>query len=184
MNWIDFRMVSELMTVTDNPDVTNWGHDDGYGDELNDKDYPFRVFSSKLNGALIVYASILRQDLELNLCRGQFHGFRVILTSPDETSKIIRQSFRVSLFEQVDFKIKAQKVTTSDGLRGFQSNQRECYFDSENHLRFFKHYRRNNCYEECLANFTLKECGCVKFSMPSMNRVLYIFRKMHSQLSE
>lgn len=29
-----------------------------------------------------------------------------------------------------------------------------------------KTYTQQNCYLECIANFTLKHCGCVKFSMP------------------
>lgn len=28
-------------------------------------------------------------------------------------------------------------------------------------------YTRSNCISECLTNFTLAECNCVKFSMPS-----------------
>ena len=31
----------------------------------------------------------------------------------------------------------------------------------------FQNYSQSNCEMECYTNFTKKECGCVKFSMPS-----------------
>lgn len=32
-----------------------------------------------------------------------------------------------------------------------------------------KTYTQQNCYLECIANFTVEFCGCVKFSMPRDN---------------
>lgn len=45
--------------------------------------------------------------------------------------------------------------------------RRQCFFNNERYLRFFKLYTQANCELECLTNHTLKECSCVKFSMPS-----------------
>lgn len=49
----------------------------------------------------------------------------------------------------------------------FLTFRRQCFFDTERQLRFFKIYTQRNCELECLANFTVKTCGCAKFSMPS-----------------
>lgn len=76
--------------------------------------------------------------------------------------------FRISLFEQMEVTIKPTITTTSNGLRSYDPNLRQCYFNDERRLRFFKVYSKNNCELECLANFTKKVCQCVKFSMPSM----------------
>lgn len=46
------------------------------------------------------------------------------------------------------------------------SCRRRCYFNDERPLRFFRTYSANNCFLECIANFTLAKCNCVKFSMP------------------
>lgn len=46
-------------------------------------------------------------------------------------------------------------------------NRRQCYFDDERDLRYFKSYSQSNCQTECLANYTMARCGCVKFWMPS-----------------
>lgn len=44
--------------------------------------------------------------------------------------------------------------------------RRQCFFNSERTLHYLKTYTQRNCQLECLANFTLAKCGCVKFSMP------------------
>lgn len=44
--------------------------------------------------------------------------------------------------------------------------RRQCYFQDERYLRYFKVYTQSNCELECLTNYTLHKCGCVKFYMP------------------
>lgn len=62
--------------------------------------------------------------------------------------------------------IRPKIITTSDGLKHYEPHRRQCYFQRERRLRYFNTYSQTNCELECLANFTLSECGCVKFSMP------------------
>jgi hypothetical protein len=45
------------------------------------------------------------------------------------------------------------------------SFRRGCYLEKEKPLKFFKKYMRNNCKSECLANRTVKICGCAQFFM-------------------
>ncbi|XP_021709769.1 LOW QUALITY PROTEIN: pickpocket protein 11 [Aedes aegypti] len=59
------------------------------------------------------------------------------------------------------------KVTrASKKLRNLSPFRRNCYFSDERSLRFFKLYNQINCVAECISNYTLTKCGCVKFSMP------------------
>lgn len=44
--------------------------------------------------------------------------------------------------------------------------RRGCLFSYERYLKFFKIYTKSNCEVECITNYTLSECGCVKFHMP------------------
>lgn len=46
------------------------------------------------------------------------------------------------------------------------SFSRQCYFSNEKRLQFFQDYTKPSCDFECLTNFTLQQCGCVRFSMP------------------
>lgn len=48
----------------------------------------------------------------------------------------------------------------------FEPLSRQCYFNYERRLKYFKVYTQQNCELECITNFTLQTCGCVKFSMP------------------
>ncbi len=48
----------------------------------------------------------------------------------------------------------------------FRINRRQCYFADEKQLQFFSDYTKSNCDFECLTNFTLQRCDCVRFSMP------------------
>lgn len=122
-------MASEMMTTTNNSDITNWSHENGYG-KVSEDDYPIRIFNVKENQALTLYLGLFKSDLD-NLCPGQIKGFRVALTAPDETWNMQRRKFRVPLLEQMDIMIKPRWVTTSAGLQNYQPNQRGCYFDSE-----------------------------------------------------
>lgn len=166
-------MVPELMTAINKPNITNWSHANGYGNQVTVADYPIRVFNAKENKALTIYLGLFKPDLD-NLCHGQIKGFKVTLASPSSpSSKMSKRTFRVPLLQQIDIMIKAKLITTSSALRSYRPEQRECFFDSEHQLNFFKHYTRHSCMEECLANFTREECGCVKFSMPSMNQRIF-----------
>lgn len=48
----------------------------------------------------------------------------------------------------------------------FSPENRGCYFQGERELEFFKIYTKSHCVIECLSNYTVKTCGCAKFSMP------------------
>lgn len=45
--------------------------------------------------------------------------------------------------------------------------RRQCYFNDERYLRYFRSYSQSNCQVECLTNYTINKCGCAKFWMPS-----------------
>lgn len=86
---------------------------------------------------------------------------------PGQSLKITRHFLRVPLFEEAEILIKPTLTYTSGDLRSYTPKQRQCFFNSDRRLRFYKIYSKNNCESECLANFTNQECGCVKFSQPS-----------------
>lgn len=161
-----FRMASELKLAQNQPNISHWSFENGYDDTVSESDYPFRVFNAKEKTALLIMSRVFEEDLDY-LCRGTHQGFKVILHTPGQALKMSRHSFRVPLSDDVMISIKPKLITTSDELRRYPPKQRQCYFDSERQLGFFKIYTQHNCEVECLSNFTATECGCVKFSMPS-----------------
>lgn len=59
--------------------------------------------------------------------------------------------------------------TTATNLFQWKPRTRNCYYQHERILKFFKIYTANNCEIECRANHSLKMCGCVAYYHPSKN---------------
>lgn len=105
-------------------------------------------------------------DIEY-ICKTIVPGFKIFLHTPGDVLKLSDDYVRVPFREAVQISIKPRMITTAEGLRKYKPNDRQCFFNSERKLQFFKFYSKPNCESECAANYTIQECGCVKFSMPS-----------------
>lgn len=103
-------------------------------------------------------------------CGIEYTGYKVYLHAPDEAPHYERHYQGIVVQENTSsyVAITPHVTTTSDNLRSFVYNpmRRQCFFDDERNLKFFKTYTQSNCELECLANKTLAACGCVKFSSP------------------
>ena len=66
----------------------------------------------------------------------------------------------------MEFFITIKSYRADDALRSFSPQLRNCYFEGEKPLKYFKTYSKALCQYECDANQSLEECGCAKFSMP------------------
>lgn len=159
------RISPEMLILDTKPNISSWNLDDGYTETSNP--YPLRTVIASSDRNFILKLATSNYEYEYQ-CRGFYQGYNLILTTPGETLKQSRNSFRVPLSEKTKIAIKPILTITSDGLRNYEPNQRQCFYQHERQLRFFKLYTQSNCEEECLANYTKNECGCVKFSMPSM----------------
>jgi acid-sensing ion channel, other len=149
----------------DNSD--DWTISEGFK-KAESETYPRRVLGSGTRASLVV---VLRQTKAYmdQLCRGAVQGFKVLLHSPNEIPKVATNYFSIPLSQEVIFSVKPSMMTTSPKLQSYDPEIRQCFFEDEKKLQFFKLYTQSNCEIECLANFTLKTCGCVKFSMPREN---------------
>lgn len=61
-------MVPRLMTISDNPDVSNWEWDNGYGVESNEKEYPLRVSEPGPAAGLDMFLIAYDKDSTANMC--------------------------------------------------------------------------------------------------------------------
>lgn len=162
-------MAPELMTVKNNPNITNWNFEDGYQKTTSTiRDYPNRIFNAKQFAGFYSVLQLFIYDMQY-VC-DLFDGFKLTLTTPGETRKSTTYYFQIILSEQTEIFIKPKLITTSKSLRRYSPNQRQCFFNSERQLHFYRIYTQNNCELECVSNFTKLECGCVKFSMPRKNQ--------------
>ncbi|KAL9702254.1 hypothetical protein quinque_005772 [Culex quinquefasciatus] len=153
---------SEYEYLSETNSATNWTLENGYAPGT-----PFTTHPLRASG----YASRLRLNLASFKSNVEAHcaeeqGFKVVLHSPDEYPLPFAKYVLLSLDRDINIAIRPQILTTSKELASYSPARRQCYFSHERTLKFFRVYNQNNCELECLTNYTLANCGCVKFSMP------------------
>ncbi|XP_058837402.1 pickpocket protein 28-like [Topomyia yanbarensis] len=151
--------------VTANKSSPQWTLEMGYREDADIDTYPLRVLGAGARGGLNILLMLYDYDLDY-LCRGPVQGFKILLHTSSEYPQVSKQYFRVPLHQEVIISVKPQMITTSDGLRHYAPHRRQCYFNHERRLKYFQVYTQQNCKLECITNYTLNLCGCVKFSMP------------------
>lgn len=177
--------------------ATHWNREIGFTDtETASEYYPFRVFDtdSKIypyrvsgagpDNALNISIYFPRDELD-PLCNRSARDIKFYLHSPDELPEPSHY-FHIPIGKRVSVSVKPNIIVTSNDLRSFSPWRRQCYFNDERKLRFFRVYTQRHCEIECLANFTKSRCGCVKFSMPSkwlpdmLYPTFFLFRRITS----
>ncbi|KAG4078929.1 hypothetical protein HA402_010881 [Bradysia odoriphaga] len=152
-------------------DHMHWTLEDGYTNGFEDNRatgiylYPYRVINAGSKAGLDIVMAMKMQDLDYS-CRGPVQGFKVVLHPSDELPQVDGQYFRIPVGQAVRASIKPNVLRTTKSLTGLHPQRRQCFFNFERKLRYMKTYSKRNCEMECLANYTLGFCGCVKFSMP------------------
>ena len=145
---------------------TNWTLD-GY--KTYDSDvYPERILGAGLKAGMFLLLSVNKSDIDYR-CKGFSQGFKLILHSPTDIPRFSKQFYRVGMKREVSFSVKPHVVRTSKNLHNYKPEIRKCYFENEKKLKFFKTYSQSNCELECLTNYTLNLCNCVRFGMPFDN---------------
>lgn len=99
------------------------------------------------------------------LCTGASQGFKFTFHAPFEVPQLWKKHFRVAPRQSANILVSPNVFLASEGLRSYRPEFRQCFFESERVLRYFRVYTQQNCELECLSNYTLAKCGCVKFSM-------------------
>ncbi|XP_065354330.1 pickpocket protein 28 [Calliphora vicina] len=143
----------------------SWSLEDGYAEDSSVRTYPARVLGAGTRAGLFVALQSFKQEVDY-ACRGPIQGFKVLLHSPNDVPLVSKQFVRIPMSKEVSIAVKPNMITTSAGISDYHPHRRQCFLNSERHLKFFKIYTQNNCELECLTNFTYSKCGCVKFSMP------------------
>ena len=160
----------KFLSFIKNKKYSGWSPQERY--KITDEEtYPRRVGGLEKGSGLKTTLLHNINDTDY-ICRDQVQGFKIILHNPGIIPRVSKNFIRVPLNMDVTVVVKPNLVTTSKGLRNYHPKHRKCYFEHEKYLKFFKVYTQSNCELECLTNFTLKACNCVKFSMPRIDNML------------
>lgn len=177
-------MAEDFTYLKHNRTSTNWTLERGY-ETADTETYPFRVLGPGARAGLNIVLKLTNDDLDY-MCRGKLYisilmsinnqkkifftpkgpvqGFKILLHTPGEIPRVSKQYFRVPLNQEVVVSVKPNMITTSEGLIGYAPDRRQCYFNDERQLKFFKVYTQSNCELECLANYTLGICMFINVS--------------------
>lgn len=159
------RVASDLLNQSSSQPPSNWNLESGYSDLMNFDSYPKRIWNSGPQASLSVHLRVVENDTDA-MCGGGVQGFTIVFHPPNELPQVDKEFSYVSLGKAVIFTIKPDQIKPQETIDTYCPDQRNCFFDRERELKFFREYTRYNCELECLSNFTLAKCGCVKFSMP------------------
>lgn len=126
--------------------------------------FPQRVMGSGLQSSLSIQLSLKKSNLEYS-CKTGVQGFRISLHRPGEVARTSNHFINIPFNHQTTISVKPMLITSNDLLDSYESSKRQCYYE-ERQLKYFKIYTQSNCELECLTEYVLRECKCVKFSMP------------------
>ncbi|XP_070498123.1 pickpocket protein 28-like [Chironomus tepperi] len=148
--------------LDDSNEVLKWSLDRGYGKDHQDDSVPIKAEKGKF----FAFNPYLNESDTKNVCMQIGNIFSFYIHLPNEIMLPMHQEHYVEFKRKREITLAAKSYKVDEGLRKFPPKIRGCYFEGEKKLKFFKTYTKGLCEYECMTNYTLKECGCVKFSMP------------------
>ncbi|XP_062557744.1 pickpocket protein 28-like [Armigeres subalbatus] len=146
-------------------DSRNWTLERGYSDRFELKTYPLRPVGGGLTTGLMIALKTRKVDMDY-FCEGPVVGYKIAIHAPDEIPSVQNKFYRLSHQSRLSIIVKPELTATYPELRKHHHTRRQCYFNDERYLRYFKIYNKENCLQECISNLTAQECGCVGFHSP------------------
>lgn len=166
--------------MTDNPDEGNWDLETELLQISMRRERqpatipPFPAHLFRLDDleslSLILNFNIENYNWNYECIRPTTTSFKVYLHRNDEIKKVFDRPIEVEIGKKIGIYLSPRVTSATPEVRNYAPKLRRCFFNSERNLKYFKTYTRDNCENECLMNSVEKECGCVKFSMPSKKR--------------
>jgi amiloride-sensitive sodium channel len=158
--WIRY---SKASVVDDDNETVLWSLDDGY--KVKGEDFGIIPKRASKENFLYVYAFVNNSDRH-NICPDYGATFRIFFHLPNEIPTFLHDEQSFQFGHKKTMFLTAKSYRGDDSLKRFAPDKRRCYFQGERQLKFFKSYTKHHCDLECVTNYTLSVCGCVKFSMP------------------
>lgn len=146
---------------------SKWSTETGYDDSKNPEAYPYRAYGMGRRESFTAIFRVLNSDLDF-LCGGAIEGYKIAFHLPNELPHVWKKQYHVSANQAAMFMVAPNLISTSSSLRNHPPMVRQCYFNEERQLKYYQFYSQHNCEAECLTNYTLIECGCIHFAMPSI----------------
>ncbi|XP_031626094.1 pickpocket protein 28-like isoform X2 [Contarinia nasturtii] len=160
----------------------DWSPEKGYNpDDLkNKKDgVPRQAVGTGNNLGLFLLLDVAEEEYYCSSTNS--YGFKVLLHSPNETPKIAYFGTAVANGYETRIIVIPTLSEASYSVRKVPKSVRQCLFESENELIFYRTYSRRNCQMECEARIFLTNCDCVR-SRYNLS-VLYYMPRFHEDIN-
>lgn len=92
---------------------------------------------------------------------------QLFLHNPADVPSGLQPTAYVTRNSLLSVTLSTHIVRATSKIKHWAPKTRNCYYQHEKKLKFFKIYTNHNCEIECRANSTLKMCGCNAFYQPS-----------------
>ncbi|XP_070498112.1 pickpocket protein 28-like [Chironomus tepperi] len=148
--------------LDDSNEVFQWSLDHSFAKDHDADSVPVKAEK----GIFFSFNVHLNESDTSNICLQIGNIFSFYIHLPNEIMLPMHQEHYVEFKRKRDIVLAAKLYKIDEGMRKFPPKIRGCYFEHEKQLQFFKTYTKALCEYECMINYTLSECGCVKFSMP------------------
>ncbi|XP_050441987.1 pickpocket protein 28-like isoform X2 [Adelges cooleyi] len=144
---------------------STWTPDTGFKDNAVPFDTPWRVTGDTNNDAVkLIFKLKIKDDGEY--CPLTESGLMIIIHNPSDTPIGLQPSAYTTGNRLLSISMAITYKPTSRSLAKWPPNVRNCYFQHERSLKYFKFYTAHNCEIECRTNKTLQRCGCAAYYQP------------------
>lgn len=127
-----------------------------FGYNVKDLDtYPQRIIGSGQKAGVTFILKMRRKDIDY-ACKDTAEGFRVTLHTPDELPMSTSHFYKIPFDAETLIRLQPRVMSTSDNLKHYKPKKRQCYFQGEKSLKYFKSYTQSNCKLECLTGELVK----------------------------
>lgn len=148
-------MTPDLRLPKGTQESTNWTIR-GYENTRDPNVYPRRVFGSGISAG--VQISLFTRLKEIDYaCKQETNGYKLILHPPDELPRTSLHYHLIQLGAESHISVQPRVMSTTDNLRKYDPLKRQCYFEDDKKLKYFKHHNMAHCKMEC---FTGKILSC------------------------
>jgi amiloride-sensitive sodium channel len=114
---------------------------------------------------VLKFEAILKLEDEPNICGKRTKAFILYIHKPNEIPTPFLEENFVQIESAKEIFLSAKYFTADESLKRYSADQRRCFFEGEKRLKLFTFYTKAQCEFECLTNFTLKSCGCVRLEI-------------------
>ncbi|XP_053965737.1 pickpocket protein 28 [Anastrepha ludens] len=149
-----------------NIEAIDWNPEDGYPKQLPPNFYPSTAAGTGVSMGLSLMLDAEIDDYYCSTTNGP--GFKIGMHSPIETTTIRETALILPIGYETRLRVDVVRTEATSTVRKLSRNERQCVFNGEEKLLYFRHYSSRSCVSECRTRFLYNQCKCLPYNLPSI----------------